>query len=233
MYFNWRFITLISTVLLFLSCNEAIMMTKPIAEYQPKNEEECKASENHTWYKNKSTSLFECLHTSDLVALMQLISAMELTIEPLDLGHQNWDNTRLTNIQFDQGAFAPADTIPSELGNFTHLIQLSLGNMYLTGKIPSTIGNLSSLEILELSIKCLENIIKLSKIGNPNSITDVGVALYLLYAAAKGASMNVIINANDLQENKKNKFIDQIEYYNKQADDLFNKINIIIDSHLK
>ncbi len=89
------------------------------------------------------------------------------------------------------------------------------------------------LEILELSIKCLENIIKLSKIGNPNSITDVGVALYLLYAAAKGASMNVIINANDLQENKKNKFVNQIEYYNKQADDLFNKINIIVDSHLK
>ena len=89
------------------------------------------------------------------------------------------------------------------------------------------------LKILELSIKCLENIIKLSKIGNPNSITDVGVALYLLYAAAKGASMNVIINANDLQKNKKIKFIDQIEYYNKQADDLFNKINIIIDSHIK
>ena len=89
------------------------------------------------------------------------------------------------------------------------------------------------LEILELSIKCLENIIQLSKIGNPNSITDVGVALYLLYAAAKGASMNIIFNANDLQKNKKNKFIDQIEYYNKQADDLFNKINIIIDSHIK
>tara|TARA_B110000263_G_scaffold226922_1_gene218902 strand:- start:2153 stop:2956 length:804 start_codon:yes stop_codon:yes gene_type:complete len=89
------------------------------------------------------------------------------------------------------------------------------------------------LEILELSIKCLENIIKLSKIGNPNSITDVGVALYLLYTASKGASMNVIINANDLQENKKTKFINQIEYYNKQADDLFNKVNTIIDSHLK
>ncbi len=88
------------------------------------------------------------------------------------------------------------------------------------------------LEILELSIKCLENIIKLSKIGNPNSITDVGVALYLLYAAAKGASMNVIINANDLQNNKKIKFMNQIEYYNKQADDLFNKINVVIDSHI-
>ena len=89
------------------------------------------------------------------------------------------------------------------------------------------------LDILELSIECLKNIIKLSKIGNPNSITDVGVALYLLYAAAKGASMNVIINANDLQNNKKKKFLNEIEYYNKQADDLFNKINSIINSKLK
>ena len=89
------------------------------------------------------------------------------------------------------------------------------------------------LDILELSIECLKSIIKLSKIGNPNSITDVGVALYLLYAAAKGASMNVIINANDLQNNKKKKFLNEIEYYNKQADDLFNKINSIINSKLK
>ncbi len=45
--------------------------------------------------------------------------------------------------------------------------------------------------------------------------------------------MNVIINANDLPEKKKNKFLDNIEFYNKQADDLFSKINTIVYSHLK
>jgi len=89
------------------------------------------------------------------------------------------------------------------------------------------------MEILELSVKCLENIIKLSKIGNPNSISDVGVSLYLLYTAAKGSSMNVIINANELSEKKKKIFLDNIEFYNKQIDDLFVKINTIVYSHLK
>jgi len=89
------------------------------------------------------------------------------------------------------------------------------------------------MEILELSVKCLENIIKLSKIGNPNSISDVGVSLCLLYTAAKGSSMNVIINANELSEKKKKIFLDNIEFYNKQIDDLFVKINTIVYSHLK
>tara|TARA_B100000579_G_scaffold336006_1_gene286798 strand:- start:1044 stop:2714 length:1671 start_codon:yes stop_codon:yes gene_type:complete len=88
------------------------------------------------------------------------------------------------------------------------------------------------LEILSLSIKCLNRIIRLSEIGNPNSITDVGVALYLIYSAAKGASMNVIINANDLPNNKKAKYINKIDRYNKEAESLFKKIKKIINSHI-
>ena len=89
------------------------------------------------------------------------------------------------------------------------------------------------LEILSLSIKCLNEIVRLSEIGNPNSITDVGVALYLIYSSAKGASMNVIINANDLPENKKNKYINKIDVHNKEAEVLFTKIKKIINIHLK
>ena len=52
-------------------------------------------------------------------------------------------------------------------------------------------------KVMETSYESMEIMKVMANIGNPNSITDVGVALYLLYAAAKGASMNVIINANE------------------------------------
>ena len=55
------------------------------------------------------------------------------------------------------------------------------------------------LEILEISVNSFKLIDKLCDVGNPNSVTDIGVGLYLLYSTAKGASMNVRINAYDLE----------------------------------
>ena len=89
------------------------------------------------------------------------------------------------------------------------------------------------MEILELSIKSLKNIIKLASICNKNSITDVGVALFMLYAASKGAAMNVIINANELKENIKLKYLEEINYHMNEAEDLFLKINEIVNKDLK
>ena len=63
------------------------------------------------------------------------------------------------------------------------------------------------LEILEISVNSFKLIDKLCDVGNPNSITDIGVGLYLLYSTARGASMNVRINANDLNANHKKTFI--------------------------
>jgi len=89
------------------------------------------------------------------------------------------------------------------------------------------------MEILELSIKCLKNVMKLANICNKNSITDVGVALFMLYAAAKGAAMNVIINANELDENIKLKYLEEINYHINEAEDLFLKINEMVNEDLK
>ncbi|MBI44794.1 MAG: glutamate formimidoyltransferase [Candidatus Marinimicrobia bacterium] len=89
------------------------------------------------------------------------------------------------------------------------------------------------MEILQLSIKCLKNIMKLADICNKNSITDVGVALFMLYAATKGAAMNVIINANELNENIKLKYIEEVNYHINEAEDLFLKINEIVKKDLK
>ena len=81
------------------------------------------------------------------------------------------------------------------------------------------------LEILELAIKSLKALQKLSQIANLNSISDLGVSLYLIYASAKGASMNVLINAKDFNNNLKEKYFDKIEYYDKELEALFTKIN--------
>ena len=89
------------------------------------------------------------------------------------------------------------------------------------------------MEILELSIKSLKNLIKIAKICNKNSITDIGVALYMLYASAKGSAMNVIVNANELDIDLKSRYIEQIEYHINEGEDLFSKTNDIINSILK
>ena len=89
------------------------------------------------------------------------------------------------------------------------------------------------LEILELSVKATKQLIKIATIGNPNSISDIGVALHAIHTCAKGASMNVTINAKELNDTLKNKYLDQVDYYNKEADDLFVKIQAIVESKLK
>jgi glutamate formiminotransferase/formiminotetrahydrofolate cyclodeaminase len=40
----------------------------------------------------------------------------------------------------------------------------------------------------------------MAKKGNPNSITDIGVAMYCIKAAINGSFLNVRINCNDLKD---------------------------------
>ena len=85
------------------------------------------------------------------------------------------------------------------------------------------------MEILEISLKSLKLIHRLVDIANPASITDLGVSLYMLYASAKGASMNVLINANDFDSaSLKDKYLDKINYYDKELEDIFSKINLSV-----
>ena len=89
------------------------------------------------------------------------------------------------------------------------------------------------LEILEISVNSFKLIDKLCDVGNPNSITDIGVGLYLLYSTAKGASMNVRINAYDLNANHKKTFINKLEKLDKLTEELFIKSKIKIEKILK
>ena len=74
---------------------------------------------------------------------------------------------------------------------------------------------------------------KIAKICNKNSITDVGVALFMLYGSAKGSAMNVIVNANELNDEIKTKYLEEIDYHTNEAEDLFSKINNLVNSILK
>ena len=50
------------------------------------------------------------------------------------------------------------------------------------------------LQTAKLSLKVIELSIELVKHGNPNSVTDSGVAAEVGLAAVRGACMNVLIN---------------------------------------
>jgi len=55
-------------------------------------------------------------------------------------------------------------------------------------------------KIMEVSYKSIEIIKKMAMKGNPNSITDVGVAMHCAKAAINGGFLNVRINCNDLDD---------------------------------
>ena len=54
----------------------------------------------------------------------------------------------------------------------------------------------------------------------------------MIYAAAKGAYMNVLINANELRKFKRKEYKDKISYYIKIVEDMYNKINDSVDKQL-
>jgi len=72
------------------------------------------------------------------------------------------------------------------------------------------------LKILEKCLSTYKQLLNISKIGNPNSITDIGVANELLLSGAKGAAYNVLINVKELKNGKT--FKDKVDFYLKQVD---------------
>ena len=56
------------------------------------------------------------------------------------------------------------------------------------------------LEIMETAVAALEKLPRLCEIGNPNLITDTGVAATLLEAAVRAARVNVLINLKFIKD---------------------------------
>ena len=55
-------------------------------------------------------------------------------------------------------------------------------------------------KIMETAFACLESIKCMTEHGNPNSISDAGVAALCIRTAVMGAYLNVKINCKDLQD---------------------------------
>ena len=59
----------------------------------------------------------------------------------------------------------------------------------------------------------MKNMLDISNHGNPNSISDIAVGSELLKAASYGASYNVRINIKDINNKKKEYFINKLDFY--------------------
>ena len=57
-------------------------------------------------------------------------------------------------------------------------------------------------KVMKTSFACLESIKCMTELGNPNSISDAGVAALCIRTAVMGAYLNVKINCKDLKDKK-------------------------------
>ena len=115
----------------------------------------------------------ECYYQSDLDVLQQFID-LNLSLngeEPLEIGDQEWNNTRLTYLGLGNRSLT---TIPDNIGNLNHLEYLFLSSNQFS-ILPESIGNLSSLKFLFLGHNLFTVL--------PNTIGDLSnlESLYLHY----------------------------------------------------
>ena len=79
-------------------------------------------------------------------------------------------------------------------------------------------------KILQTCTQAIKETYNVSKKGNINSISDIGVAAHMIYAASKGAYYNILINLFDLPEKYRKSYLEKSDYYLKQIDDSHHKI---------
>ena len=91
----------------------------------------------------------ECYYQGDLDVLQNFIDLNQSLNEeePLEIGDQGWNNTRLTYLGLGNRSLT---TIPDNIGNLNHLEYLFLSSNQFS-ILPEGIGNLSSLKYLFLS----------------------------------------------------------------------------------
>lgn len=73
-------------------------------------------------------------------------------------------------------------------------------------------------ETAKTCLNVLENLVKVAELGNPNSISDVGVGALVAYAGFEGAILNVNINLPSIEDNAfKEKLLTSIEEFRNLA----------------
>ena len=88
-------------------------------------------------------------------------------------------------------------------------------------------------KIMETSFACLESIKCMAEVGNPNSISDAGVAALCIRTAVMGAYLNVRINCKDLNDDN---YVSDITQKGKliveQTNLIEKEIMLLVDKHL-
>jgi glutamate formiminotransferase/formiminotetrahydrofolate cyclodeaminase len=91
------------------------------------------------------------------------------------------------------------------------------------------------LEVASLSLKVMEQAHFLVENGNPNSVSDAGVAGEVAYAGLRGACLNVLINLSEISDEDKRfaekvwkQIGDILEQSQPLHDTIFNKTNDVI-----
>ena len=82
-------------------------------------------------------------------------------------------------------------------------------------------------EIMKTSFDSIEVIMKMAEEGNPNSISDAGVAMHCARAAIMGAFLNVKINCKELDDKK------YVQKVVKSATDIIDKTDVLEKKILK
>ena len=93
-------------------------------------------------------------------------------------------------------------------------------------------ATLVPLEVLERSVDALELALVAAREGNPNSVTDAGVAGACAVAAAEGASLNVRINLDSL-EGDTSEIVTRHDTALKRARDLGMEVMEAVEAHLR
>ena len=88
-------------------------------------------------------------------------------------------------------------------------------------------------KIMETSFACLESIKCMADAGNPNSISDAGVAALCIRTAVMGAYLNVRINCKDLNDdNYVSNIIQKGKLIVEQTNLIEKEIMLLVDKHL-
>ena len=142
-----------------------------------------------------------CYWTLDVIVLQKFILNSELSIAPLELGVQEWENGRLVSlcssiysINGCQQDYQLSGEIPNEIHFLDQLRDLRLLGNNLSGNIPVNLGHLINLEYLDLSYNNLSDDI-------PQSFESL-IHLRDLYISnnnISGTIPDVLCNLNNLK----------------------------------
>jgi glutamate formiminotransferase/formiminotetrahydrofolate cyclodeaminase len=93
-------------------------------------------------------------------------------------------------------------------------------------------ATLVPLEVLERSVDALGLALVAARDGNPNSVTDAGVAGACAVAAAEGASLNVRINLDSLAADT-SEIVARHDAALTRARDLGKQVAVTVEAHLR